>query len=218
MFGTRDANTTLVNCICATNPHCQGLATIYDIYTRHDGEYDIRVAYVVPGSITGCSALESLRLSTLECLYSTSNCFSIIMRHIQEMYTFNVNTFNVENPFWFDARPLVYDSTLNQFPPTIPVSTIISTIMIERWYLTISYDRFYQLCAPSYCSYPDKINTKTSLGIVVAAISIIGGLRFVLGLITPHLVMFLVGLFTKKNRRQQPQGNLWLFFHSANNE
>jgi hypothetical protein len=200
MYGTRDINTTYVNCYCATNPSCQSAAAIYDIDTSYYFSYAFHVDYVIPGLKTGCSVLESLYLSTLECLYSISDCFPILIQYIRERYLYNV-----ENPLWFDVSPLIYRST-SQFPPNISISSILDQTMIERWDSSVLYEQFYQLCEPSHCSYSEKIHTKTGFGIIITLLSMIGGVSTLLHLITPYLVKLLMRLFTKRNQRQR--GNL----------
>ncbi|CAF1477595.1 unnamed protein product [Adineta ricciae] len=206
MFGTRDIYTGTINCICATDPSCRNAMAIYndelDDYTADP----VRVNYIVPGFRAGCFALKSLRLSTLECLYSNSECFSILMDYIHEIYTFNV-----EDPVWFDARPLVFNSTSSKFSQKIEISKIISEIMVEKWNPSISYKLFYESCAPSHCSYSEKVHTKTASTIVITLISVIGGASVLLHLLTPYLVKFLIRIFTKRKRRPQQQARRELF-------
>ena len=203
MYGTRDVNSLRIDCICATNPHCQSATAIFDIEGLSFPENRFHVDYVVPGSSIGCSTLESLRLSTLECLYSTSDCFSVLMHYVHEIYFYNI-----EYPSWLDIGSLVYNSTSSQFPPNISMSTILNKTMIERWNSSISYKQFYQSCAPSHCYYSEKIRTKTAFGIILTLISLIGGVSVSLRLVTPHLVKLLINLFSRNDQSQQQQGNL----------
>lgn len=203
MYGTRDINTTKINCICATNPHCQSSAAIYAKDVVYFGGYDFHVDYVILGFVTGCSPLDSLLLSTLECLYSTSDCLSNLTHFIRETYFYNV-----EHPSWLEVRPLTYNSTLDQFPPNTSISNIVSKLMISRWNSAISYAQFYQSCAPDHCSYSKEIQAKTLLGIVVTLVSMIGGVSVVLRLITPHLVKLLMDIFTKRSTKEEQSGNV----------
>ncbi|UJR22662.1 hypothetical protein I4U23_025701 [Adineta vaga] len=204
MSGTRDINTTNINCICATNPHCRSPATIFDSGLSYNDTSIVRPGYVVPGFSTGCSSLESLRLSTLECLYSTSHCFSILTEYIR-IPGINYN----ENPFWSHFRLLIYNSQLSQFPPDISISFIISKLMTERWDSTISYEQFYQSCAPNHCSYSDRIHTKTGFEIIITLISMISGVRILFRLLIPILIKFIIRLFTKNRQRQQVRMKLY---------
>jgi hypothetical protein len=104
--------------------------------------------YIVPGLVEGCSTIDSVLLSTLECFYSDSDCIKNITLYFIE---------TLPNPLellWrFLPDPLIYNSTLSRFPPNTLISTIVKEIMIERWNPSVSYNRFYNSCAPTHCSY-----------------------------------------------------------------
>jgi hypothetical protein len=211
LTGTRDINSTLVNCICATNPNCQSSVAIYDIdHSWSDYNFVFNIAYIVPGSIAGCSSFDSLLLSTLQCFHSDSDCFSVLMNYIQKTY---LN--NVEYPSWFDVNPLVYDPTLTRFPPNTSISMIVKDIMIERWNSSFSYDRFFERCAPSYCTYSERIRVKTIVGVILILISMIGSLTVSLRLITSQLVKYVYRLMEMIRKRQQEQqrGNCYSNFY-----
>ena len=107
-----------------------------------------------------------------------------------------------------DVRPLVYDPVRSHFPPNTPISMIVKNIMIERWNPTLSYPRFYELCAPSYCTYSQRIHTQTIVGVMITLVSVTGGVIVSLRLITPQLVNFISRLWKLiSKRRQQQQGN-----------
>jgi hypothetical protein len=88
---------------------------------------------------------------------------------------------------------------------------ILKNIMIEKWNPSFSYKQFYEACAPSYCTYSQKIHTKTIFEVIIAMVSIIAGLTVSLRLITPYLVEFIVSVTKTIKRRQeeeeQQQGN-----------
>ncbi|CAF4190583.1 unnamed protein product, partial [Adineta steineri] len=68
-----DANSTLINCVCATNIHCQRSAIIYHDKTLSAADFSI-----IPGIVEGCFVIDSLLYSTLQCLYLDSDCFPIL--------------------------------------------------------------------------------------------------------------------------------------------
>ncbi|CAF2593126.1 unnamed protein product [Rotaria sp. Silwood2] len=106
---------------------------------------------------------------------------------------------------WFDVRPLVYDPILSGFPPNTSIRMIVKNIMIEQWNPSYSYSRFYESCAPSYCTHSQRTHTKTIIGMMITMLSMIGGLTVSLHLITPYLVKFLFSLFKLYNKREQKQ-------------
>jgi hypothetical protein len=194
-----------VNCFCATNPHCQSSVAIYDLDRESIQLPVYTIVYIVPGWVMTCSLTDSLLLSTLECLYSNSTCFPILISYIKQRYFYNV-----ENPSWFDVRPLLDDPLQSHFSPNTSIETIVQEMMIDQWNQSFSYDYFYEVCAPSYCTYSQVIHTKTVIGVIVTLISLIGGLIISLRLIIPRLVKFITGLlkkiFKKQEQRQQSEG------------
>lgn len=202
LSSTQDIYSKLINCICATNPHCTSPVAIFDVDLTEffASSTNYSVAYVVPGSTAGCSSIDSLLQSTLECFYLGSNCFSILMNYIQNIYNWNV-----EDPLWPNIQPFLYNSTLSNFPPNSSISLITKNIMIEHWNPSYSYKHFYDLCAPSYCTYSERTRTRTITGAITALVSMLGGLVVSLRLITPHLVKLFNRLLSKKVKKQEQQ-------------
>ena len=182
MLGTRDINSTAINCICATNPHCQSLVGIYNNDQFIDSPKKPDLAYIVPGLIAGCFAIDSLMFSTFECFYSNSNCISIISSYIEQPYHQST-----DYPQPIDVQPLVYDSQASRFNPKTPIVSIVRDIMIEKWNPSISYHHYYDICAPNYCSYSRTLRANTSVGIITLLLSTIGGLCASLRMITPYI-------------------------------
>jgi hypothetical protein len=67
-----------IRCICSTDPYCQASWKFFEIHPQVYGYYLV-ASYIVPGSVVGCFSVESLLLSTLECLYSNSNCLTMLL-------------------------------------------------------------------------------------------------------------------------------------------
>ncbi|CAF1126765.1 unnamed protein product [Adineta steineri] len=201
LAGPRNAGRT--TCLCATDSHCNISSDIYDIVTHNGGHNNDISLYNVSGSIAGCSVTDSLLHSTLECYYSNSNCLQTLMN-----YSKKTSEINGENPSWFDVRPLDYNTTFSRFQPNTLISEIAQKIMIEQWNSSIAYDQFYESCAPTYCTYSQRIYKKNIFETMIMLLSWIGGLIFSLRLITPQLVNFVFNLLTKtKKERNQTQGN-----------
>ncbi|CAF0805435.1 unnamed protein product [Adineta steineri] len=178
LAGPRGTDPTSTGCICAVDIYCQVPAFVFYLVTGVGPVY-----YNVSGSVVACSATNSLMLSTLECYYNDSDCFSILMSSIKDYYIFN----NVHE-LQFIVRPLVYNSTSSRFPPNTSISKIIKNMTVEQWNPSYSYNRFYNSCAPSFCTYSKQIRIKTIVEVIIAMISMIGGLILALRLITPLLL------------------------------
>lgn len=205
-------NLTSTDCICATSPRCQSAVAIYQSNIDYTPQKSIwSIAYVVPGAKRGCSATESLRLSTLECLYSSSACYTQLFKYIEDVYLFNA-----EFPIPFNFRPLVYNSTSSRFSPQMPVSMLVDNLFIERWDLSWSYGQFYDSCAPSACLYAVQQRTETFFGVMLTLTSVIGGVTFALRLITPQMIKLIFRLLSKRNQMAQLQGNRVIPENSSN--
>ncbi|CAF1310468.1 unnamed protein product [Adineta steineri] len=195
-----------ITCICGTNPDCQTPSVIIQ---KKETSGEFYVAYVVPGSIVSCYAIDSLLRSTLECLYTDVDCFSILMNYVKEAYLTNTNT-----SLWADVRPLVHNSTSSQYTPNTSVGMILKKLMIEQWNPISTYENFYKLCAPKYCTYSQDIRKETILTLTIKMISMIAGLTVALKLITPLLVKIIFKLLSiiikrHKNRQEEQQrGNV----------
>ncbi|CAF0953174.1 unnamed protein product [Adineta ricciae] len=201
--GTRYVNLSGINCVCATNASCQAPVAIYQIDYAWSSRVTSYVVYIVPGLARSCFTFSSLMFSQLLCLYADSDCFSILLSYIKSSYYQSVL-----NPAWFDPRPLVYDPAESRFPPNTTISSIVQQIMVEKWNPSYSYNRFYQLCAPNYCTYSNRMRVRSIVEVFVTFISTIGGLTFALSLIVPLIVKYIhSGLQAFIQKRRQQQGN-----------
>ncbi|UJR29494.1 hypothetical protein I4U23_010707 [Adineta vaga] len=198
LIGPRYSQSQSSLCICAINASCQDSIGIYDI-DKESTFIPIYInRYIVPGLVIGCSTIDSFMLSTFQCYYNDSDCFSILMKYSEKTYIHNV-----EYPEWFHVQPLIYNSTSSRFPPTTTISTIIKEIMIEKWNVLSSYEQFYQSCRPKYCSYLKRTRIKTFFDVMITFISTIGGFTLSLRLILPRLIKFIFYLINKFRNRNQ---------------
>ena len=123
---------------------------------------------LIPGFRVGCSPIESFLESTLECLYNIS-CIEQLTPNV----TGSASLFRALDP------------ALSS--PAATVQTLVDTLMIDEWTLTISYDSYYAACAPRYCSY--SLTRRFDLVYVFTSIlGLSGGLTVVLKLLLPPAV------------------------------
>ncbi|UJR19648.1 hypothetical protein I4U23_022782 [Adineta vaga] len=199
LHGIQDINSGLTTCVCATNPKCQGFAVVFN----DDDSYDLNDTsdrnHNISGWIDGCLASNSLLLSTLQCLYadSDSDCFAFLLSNLWK------TTNSALNSPLSPARiqPLVYDPTVSRYLPNTTISTIVEELMLEQWNTVSSYQRFYESCAPTYCSYSESIRKQTPLGLIITFVSMIGGIVVSLRILTPQLVKFFFGFRKNFNRK-----------------
>lgn len=199
-------------CSCSPTNKCETSSVIFDedylLYYK-SSDY-LNVSHVIPGSTVGCINTDSLFLSTLECFYSDSIYFHILKKYVEQSFLWNSGFIGTillyGHTMWFDATPMVYNSTPTDFYRNSSISTMIRNLFIERWNPSYSYNNLYQSCSPDYCSFQERIHTNNVIGIIVVLISTIGGLIILIRLITPYLVMFsiqLISIITRKKRQQQ---------------
>ena len=141
----------------------------------------------LPGLVIGCSPLDGVRLSTLECFFS-SKCIANITRYL-EYYT----EMDGSPPLNFTpptsssmAMPPMNRSAPSRFAVTTPIGTLITELFIERWSNTSSYDAYFAACAPIECRY-EYATRNDLLYVVTTLLGLYGGLTVSLRFITWNL-------------------------------
>ncbi|UJR07206.1 hypothetical protein I4U23_011494 [Adineta vaga] len=206
-YDIEDINTGLITCICAVNPYCQRQAFISDSDSIYDWNFMSGNEYNhnLTGWIEGCLARNSILFSTLQCLYSESNCFPFLLSYIIKTNTDKLSLQSSSSRL----QPLVYNSTINRFPPNTTIAMIVKELMIEKWNPVLSYKQFYKSCSPIYCSYSETVRKQNTLGVMIILISMIGGIIVSLRILTPRLIKFIFTFLTifKKESNQTQQSN-----------
>ncbi|CAF1165707.1 unnamed protein product [Adineta ricciae] len=186
-------NSTMATCVCAVDPSCHSSAVLYN------RSPDYSLMYTVPGWSKGCSGMDSLRLSTLQCLYPESNpdCFPLFLSVIYKVS----EVFLYLESSSLQIEPLIYDSTISRYPPNTSMSVIFDEMMLEQWNISASYELFYESCAPAYCSFSERIRKENFIEVVITLISMIGGIVISLRLITPYLANFILDFWIASGKK-----------------
>ncbi len=177
------------SCSCAHSSQCvrpQGF------YPRFDGNnLDLKVA--IPGLVLGCYTIDSLLLSTLECLYQ-KECLKILT----DMYDFDaVGMIRPLNNSIVLIQPLSKENS--RFPPNTTFESILSQLFIENWGATRNFTAYYEKCAPKHCTF--KITRRFNRSYMIAMLlGFYSGLGFVLEAILPCFVRFIRRRWTKQKR------------------
>lgn len=193
--------TSLAECVCATNPNCENHAITYFGDTLTTIFFDREFKLVLSGLVERCSTTDSILFSNLECFFSHTDCFMFLstLLHLPDSNT----RYSV-----FPVRPLIANRTISRFPPNTLFKDIIEQLMVERWHWSLSYEHFYHSCAPKYCTYSRRMPSKTAMQVIIALISMLGGLVTSLRTITPYLVKLLafvkMTLFQQRSRTPAP--------------
>ena len=106
--GSADDGLTNPGCICATDPDCQQPLPFYEYHWFYSNIYVVP-AYTAPGLVLGCSTVDSLLSSTLECFYSDSDCFSMLLYYT----SFSIQLYVGESES--RSEQLLLDSSENMF-------------------------------------------------------------------------------------------------------
>ncbi|CAF0862999.1 unnamed protein product [Adineta steineri] len=122
--------------------------------------------FQIPGLMAGCTPLDSIRQSTLECLYNQT-C---------------INAISLQPEI---SRPQALNRSLTRFLLNTTIGSIFDeALFVESWQDKSNYENYFSACAPqslSY-SYEKRFHFRTILTLSLSAFS---GLVIVWKLITP---------------------------------
>ena len=184
------------------NPRCEKSAPIYNYDYDSSENSTYNVSYSIPGWKQSCSHMNSLILSNLKCLYS-SDCLSRLVRDVKTLFISELWN-QIRNP-WFEPRPLVYNPTINRFYQNTSVKDILNKAMVENWNPSISYKKFYEICAPTHCTYTKRVRKKNLFQAIVAFISLIGGVVVAVRLIASFSVKLFLYLWKNRSVNRQTE-------------
>ena len=158
------------NCSCGTRSDCTDSGGIYRSFSNI--QY-----FVMPGWNVGCSTVETLLYSTLECLYNQT-CINLLIYY--------ATTVNISYPRAINVSAMKSNLS-SRFPINARIGDIVDALFVEQWQINVSYATFYNQCAPIYCSYTiEKHNS--FLNIVLTLLRLYGGLAVGLHFIVPRLL------------------------------
>lgn len=165
-------------CMCATSGMCNQQMRI--------GPPDL----MIPGLVVGCSPVDGLRMSTLECFFSPS-CIATILTYLDYFTQIDGSP-----PIDFVPPvnlPLVItplnESKLFRFLPTTRVGSIVDELFIEKWTHGSDYEKYYATCAPRNCRY-EHVKRNDLLYLLTSLLGIYGGLTVALHFLAWNAVRF----------------------------
>jgi hypothetical protein len=118
---------------------------------------------IVPGFVWHCSSMDSILQSSLECLYSNTNCLTDILLHY-------INYTAIAVPV-----PPLNVSNLIRTSSNSTVITLADNLFVEEWITSISHENYFHTCAPSVCQYT-YIDRANHLYVVTMFLAVYGGL------------------------------------------
>lgn len=162
-------------CACSTRSDCSISAAIYSSTNSVP-------TFMVPGFVLGCTPLDSLFQSTLECFFNQT-CIDLLQYYYRmtdnyfvDLLTVNVSAMNT--------------AQTSRFMPNTSVADIVDALFVENWTTTMSYETFYNACQPVYCVY-SRVQRNDFFHIVTFILELYTGLTTVLRFIVPLTLQFL---------------------------
>ena len=161
-------------CDCITSPLCQGSFGFSDkFYMEAWASVPIWLVMYIPGLRSGCMPVDAILSSSLECFYD-QNCINAIIPYLN--IPTNFTAMNILTP--------------SRFPITSTVEAIVNELMVEDWNFNVSYDKYYNQCAPASCTYL-KLERRRFLYVLTTLIGLLGGVCSGLHAILPPFVRFI---------------------------
>lgn len=161
-------------CSCGTQNNCTQPGGIYQSLST--------IEYLtIPGWNIGCSTADTILRSTLECFYNQS-CLDILMHYmtiVEEVYLFTWNMSALET------------NVTSRFQLNTVIREILEKLFVEQWHVDVSYERFYQQCAPVYCSYTIQESNNANF-IFARILGLYGGLTVALRLFIPLFIQIAI--------------------------
>lgn len=132
----------------------------------------------ISGLYVGCTPLDALMQSTLECFYQYQCLLQLFNR--------------------IDIKPL-NSSMKSIYDIHTKVRFLIENLFVEQWSSEKNFELFFHECQPNKCSY--SYNTRGSVAFIVTTIlSLIGGLLVALKAMAP-LILILYTTMARKVKK-----------------
>ncbi|CAF1679117.1 unnamed protein product, partial [Adineta ricciae] len=163
-------------CSCGTRSDCIKSGGIY--YERSDQQM-----FAIPGWNVGCSVVETVLRSTLECFYDQiciDSLFSAAITDEPALY------------YHMNISAMHYNSNKSRFRKDSFIQNLIDELFVEKWNIKTYYSSFYNACDPIYCSYTIQKDDYYMYS-ASRVLGLYGGLTVILRVIVP----FIVKLFYK---------------------
>lgn len=163
LYEDEDQNTT---CSCATSRNC---TTPMEIPESNE--------IIRPdGFVSSCHLLETVLLSSFACLYSHT-CINSVRLALLGDYD-------------LPEYSLKLDISSTRFNMNDRIEAIANEMFIESWSSNVSYERFFNSCAPSYCTYIYHYRFD-GLELLTTFLNVFSGLSTALYFIIPYSLRFL---------------------------
>ena len=175
-----------LGCSCGTRNDCIKRGGLY--------EYSVdSTIWLIPGFVIGCSSIETVLESTLECFYNQS-CIDTLLEHGAIVVRWMGTPMNVTalNP-----------DLASRFQQNTSMREMVGLLFVEEWQKNVYYETFYKKCAPVQCSYSYETRNEI-LYIATTMLSIYGGATAILRLVVPYFVSLIMYFVQRRTLTIKP--------------
>ncbi|UJR19355.1 hypothetical protein I4U23_022484 [Adineta vaga] len=168
-------------CNCTVSPSCE--SAYVEILALNNSQFN--VSFPIPGLKLRCMPVETCLYSTLECFFNQT-CINRILSYMSITPNYSV----------------MISTESNRFHPKTKIETIARELMIENWNFNITYENYYEKCAPKSCTYFAPVHQTISY-IAIELIGLLSGLCLVLRIVMLGMIRIVQYLYSRRNRTRE---------------
>ena len=116
-----------------------------------------RLRFYVPKLFLGCSILQSVLISSLECFFNQT-CTAAVNDALRSDRYIDID---------------VFPANSSRFAPETTTGAIVDELMIETWNEEIRYERYFAQCASKLCTY--EVTSRSNPLYVITATARLSG-------------------------------------------
>ncbi|CAF1542995.1 unnamed protein product [Adineta ricciae] len=143
----------------------------------------------IPGIFLACNIAATLLSSTTECFFD-QDCLNLIKSRMK-----------TDTELYKQLQPLNRSKT-SRYVTNATFDELAANLFIENWSESYSYDKYYNSCKPSFCSYKIQERPKF-VYILIKLINTCGALTIILKFLIPNIVYII------RRKPGQRQGNIF---------
>ncbi|CAF2835797.1 unnamed protein product [Rotaria sp. Silwood2] len=166
-------------CSCGPSSSCQKPQGFY-CQTLACRPFNALPNRTIPGMFLGCFPIDSILLSTLECLYDQS-CVQMLIDWRLFDFSDILLPVNLTNITALDRL------APSRFLPNTSLEIIISQLLIENWTTSVNFRDYFAHCQLDLCRYT-VVRQHQPIFVITNVIGLVGGIIVILRLLVPHVV------------------------------
>jgi hypothetical protein len=167
------------NCSCGIQSNC---SQSYNFHFPIPNQPPIQIP---TGFRFGCMALDSVLQSSLICLYNKT-CL-----------TFMQTSMYYSKPT--SAEILTYSPL---FPPNTTIETIVSQLFVSEWFENVSFDLYFNECAPQSCQYSYSMQYNP-IYVATTLMGLFGGLTEGLRVFLYFIEFLIIKFIDRRKKKNQ---------------